>query len=384
MKGRSAEQKAVRWLAYFVSGAVGLGALLDALWNAVSLSDSRALLLGAVLVVSWLFAEFWVRWRATRWALKGGATVGLRSLGVAPRLALVGALGLLAGSRFPPFWHQQGRPDLLSADSAPRSAEKSTSPAVKGNEIGLLEAPGGRARAYLFSGTEIEIRDRAGPFCEVYAYGYVFDDALSEKRRGTNRVAREAYLWSNPFGWYEEFGVTRQPDNFRLGRLVAESTVDVIEVDDPAVYVRKIRVAGWIPATEIAGGVTYQRRTNGDLREWLSDGKVATRVSDVTRGEGLKVYFQLRNPQGKAISVREVRAELFDSRGGVRARILSLERQDIALVAPEELRLFSLDSDGHPVWPTAIELRVFLDDHSQSGPFVVSWQASQVAGTDRD
>jgi hypothetical protein len=166
--------------------------------------------------------------------------------------------------------------------------------------------------------------------------------------------------------------------------LVVGSTVEVIEVEDPKVYVRKIRATGWIPATEIGGGVVYQRRTNGDLREWLSDGKVAIRVSDVTRGEGLKVYFQLRNPQGTAISVREVRAELFDSRGGIHARILSLARQDIAHIAPEEIRLFSLDSDGHPVWPTAIELRAFLDDNSQSGPFIVTWQSSQIAGTEHD
>jgi len=263
-------------------------------------------------------------------------------------------------------------------------SEVNAKPVVRGREVALLDAPGGKPTAHLFANTEIEIRERAGAFCEVYLYGYVFDDALSEKRRGTTTVVREAYVWSNPWGWFEEFGLPRQPDNYRLGRLLVGSTVDVIEVEDPEVYVRKIRAVGWIPATEIAGGITYQRRTNGDLREWLSDGKVAVRVSDVTRGEGLKVYFQLRNPQRTTISVREVRAELFDSRGGVGARILSLERQDIAHIAPSEVRLFSLDSDGHPVWPSAIELRVFLDDNSQSGPFIVTWESSQIAGTDRD
>lgn len=82
-----------------LAGIVGLGAVLDARSNALALSDAKAFGAAAFLLCCWMAAEVWLNIRGARWRLAGGSDVRVRSLGVAPRLAVLGALLLLGISR---------------------------------------------------------------------------------------------------------------------------------------------------------------------------------------------------------------------------------------------------------------------------------------------
>jgi tetratricopeptide (TPR) repeat protein len=91
-----AHQRLLTLLAYLSIGFIALGSLLDAINNAVTLiSPTTTLTASALLIASWLLAEFLLRRLPLRWLTKGGKEIRIRRLGVKPRLIVVGALALL-------------------------------------------------------------------------------------------------------------------------------------------------------------------------------------------------------------------------------------------------------------------------------------------------
>lgn len=101
------ELRLIRLIAYFLAGAVALGAVLDARSNAIALSNPEAAVLALFLVAGWALAELRLRRGAATWRSSDGAPVKVTRLGPYPRLAIVGALALLAYSRMAPADHAQ-------------------------------------------------------------------------------------------------------------------------------------------------------------------------------------------------------------------------------------------------------------------------------------
>lgn len=91
---------------------MGLGAALDARSNALALSNAKAVGIGLFLLCIWIAAEAWINVRGARWRSAGGSAVHLRGLGVAPRLAVSGALILLVISRLESQGPAQPQPSV--------------------------------------------------------------------------------------------------------------------------------------------------------------------------------------------------------------------------------------------------------------------------------
>lgn len=254
-----------------------------------------------------------------------------------------------------------------------------SNPVIKSQSVFLLDSPGGNEVATIYGGTPIEVRERKGPYVEVVVNGFVYRSGLKETFIPHTTPRYTLPVWENPFGWHDTYNLDWQPSNFRIGVLNTNATVELIgNIRDEKVNFLRLRVIGWVLATDIGGQPDYQKRLNGSIHEWLTDGKSAIRVSDVLDGTGTKAYFQVANPQSQEIAIREVQVIMFDVKGGLTSRIRPISNKNFELLKPGQLWAIDLDSDLHPVEPTGIEIKVFFNDNSQSGPYIVTWSSSVV------
>jgi hypothetical protein len=96
-------QRVIQWLIWTAAGALGVGALLDALINAGELFSSRTTLyFTAVVIALWIVVEGVLAIWGTPWAAaspRGNSTVKLRRLGPKTRAAILGVILLPWGAQ---------------------------------------------------------------------------------------------------------------------------------------------------------------------------------------------------------------------------------------------------------------------------------------------
>jgi hypothetical protein len=122
------EQRAVRAVVYVIAGVVGLGSFLDARSNVIALSNREAWAFGLILTLGWVGGEVYVRLRRVPWRSHHGEVIRVTGLGWRPRLALIGALGMLAYSRTvpPPTPATPAAPTSTQANSPGTTSPRAT------------------------------------------------------------------------------------------------------------------------------------------------------------------------------------------------------------------------------------------------------------------
>jgi WD40 repeat protein len=128
---RPLHQTIILGIAYAIAGFIFLGSLADTLSNAVSLITPPVTTAGSVLLAgAWLIAEILIRRRALPWIASGGQQVAIKSLGLKPRLALLGALVFLWIPRVfsNPAAGQQPNPTAAPIAGEPAPEDRPTHP----------------------------------------------------------------------------------------------------------------------------------------------------------------------------------------------------------------------------------------------------------------
>ena len=93
---RPPHQRLVLATLWLLAGVVALGALLDAISNAISLvTPMRALVASALVLSFWCAVEFYARKKGIAWLSSGGVLVKIIRLGWSVRLGVFGVLALL-------------------------------------------------------------------------------------------------------------------------------------------------------------------------------------------------------------------------------------------------------------------------------------------------
>jgi len=93
-------QRVFKITSWIVLGAISVGALLDAISNAVAIITPFLTVAGTVLIaLAWAGIQVSLRWRPTMWQTANGTRVRLRSLGSATTATLIGAILLLWAPR---------------------------------------------------------------------------------------------------------------------------------------------------------------------------------------------------------------------------------------------------------------------------------------------
>jgi hypothetical protein len=99
---QSALQRTTKWLVSLIAGVIGLGTLLDALSNAMTVIPAASRFrLAAIVLVLWFAVEMAARFGAIKWVVGTGQTLLVRRLSTQVRLVIVGLL-LLIG--WPLIW----------------------------------------------------------------------------------------------------------------------------------------------------------------------------------------------------------------------------------------------------------------------------------------
>lgn len=89
-------QRVIKIGSWGLAGIIAVGAVLDALSNAIAIVTRAVSIFGSLgLVAIWCIAQVWLRLRPLSWRAIGGSDIKLRSLGAGTTAAFLGAIALL-------------------------------------------------------------------------------------------------------------------------------------------------------------------------------------------------------------------------------------------------------------------------------------------------
>ncbi|MBI1929738.1 hypothetical protein HYR99_36500 [Candidatus Poribacteria bacterium] len=105
----------------------------------------------------------------------------------------------------------------------------------------------------------------------------------------------------------------------------------------------------------------------GKVSEWVSDGKIGLRVSNVRSGPHSNIDFQIRNEIQRLVTIESLDVEVYDNWGGYQKALIS--KKPVFNVSPgeviDDLRAPSVES------PRAFLLKVAMVDGEYSGIYLV-------------
>lgn len=99
MEEKPVYQKIVTYISYLLLGVLSCGALLDSIGNSISFPPVLSCIIFITIFLCWIIIEISLKKESRKW-IKSGNTINISKLGIMPRLAIVGALTLLALPQF--------------------------------------------------------------------------------------------------------------------------------------------------------------------------------------------------------------------------------------------------------------------------------------------
>lgn len=274
----------------------------------------------------------------------------------------------------------------FSSVSSQYSSSKCSKYVIKNKDVTLL-GDNNSSLAKLYQNSPIRIIEDNNNYKKIRLYGYVNKSKISNPFLGPSKALDTLYLWDYPNGSSSVYNSKITNEGYRLCKIYPNTKFNVIESDSLVPNnLRKIKIEGLVKKADINLLTDqYINSSIGSKGAWITDNKVACKVSDVYWGEGVTINYQLKNISPKTIFIEEVNSDFSDYNGNKISHLVSsFEREGLKELLPNQSIGFSYDNDSRPFFPLLMTVKINYQEGVHSGPFDISWKQNDIEGRENE